>query len=173
MRTNLHPAKLHAVAQFAHFCVHNPDLLSDKLIPQTLGIALRKLHDFGKCSLGTGKYLGHPCWSRKARSLLDQNAGKIHGIKVRLAHEHVIPVKLVVDEMLAMPKRADVRKFENLIRKLSLVAIITREEEEQLRSVKLSDAPDKRWFTHDPWWRYREAKLLASIVDVSGKRLKT
>ena len=89
MRSKLNPSKLHAVARFAQFCVCNPDLLTDTLISQTLNIAIRKLHDFGECRLGPGKYLGHPFWSRNARKLLDDNAHKIHGIKKHLAHEHV------------------------------------------------------------------------------------
>jgi hypothetical protein len=171
-RTKLHSAKLHAVAQFAQFCVRNPDLLSDKLIPQTLGIAVRKLHDFGKCGLGSGKYLGHPYWSRKARSLLIQNSRKLQGIQIQLAHEHVIPIKLIVRELLLMPKQTTVREFENMIRRMSLVAIITREEEiTYLRAVKPTDAPKERWFVRDPWWRYRKAGLLSSIVNESGKRI--
>ena len=172
MRSKLHGTKLHAVAQFAQFCVRNPELLSDKLIPQTLGIAVRKLHDFGECSLGTGKYLGHPCWSRNARTLFEQNSRKVHGIKKHLAHEHVIPVQLIVDELLSLPPQSTVRDFEKVIRKLSLVAIITRvEEAEQLRWVKAADAPSKRWFIRDPWWRYRKAKLLSSIVNAAGKQI--
>ncbi len=169
MRTKLNPTKLHAVARFAQFCVSNPDLLTDTLISQTLGIAIRKLHDFGECRLGNGKYLGHPAWSRNARALLDANADKMRGITKHLAHEHVIPVSVVVGELKALPRTASISRFEDTIRNLSLVAIITRKEEaEQLRPVTLADAPE-RWFVTDPWWRYRKAGLLSKMVDDAGK----
>lgn len=169
MRSSLDSTKLHAVARFAQFCVRNPDLLTDTLISQTMNIAVRKLHDFGKSRLGPGKYLGHPFWSRNARAFLDANSGKIHGITKHLAHEHVIPVHIVVGELLALPQTASVGRFEEAIRELSLVAIITRKEDaEQLRSVKIIDAPE-RWFVTDPWWRYRKAGLLSEMVDDAGK----
>lgn len=171
MRSSLDSTKLHAVARFAQFCVRNPDLLTDTLISQTIGIAVRKLHDYGECRLGSGKYLGHPCWSRNARALLDANSGKIRGITKHLAHEHVIPVHIVVGELLALPQTASVSRFEEAIRDFSLVAIITRKEEiEQLRPVKLTDAPG-RWFVTDPWWRYRKAGLLSKMVDDAGKHI--
>jgi hypothetical protein len=172
MATRLQKTKLRAVAQLAQFCVRNPDLLTDNLIPQTLGIAIRKLHDFGNSDLGKGKYLGHAFWSRRARILLAKNGGTDNGIKLHLAHEHVIPVKLVVDELLALKPESKITEFERLIRRLSRVAIITREEEiKMLRPVKLSQAPSERWYFKDPWWRYRKAKLLRSIVDESGRRV--
>jgi hypothetical protein len=166
--SKLNRTKVRGVAAFARFCVRNPELLGDKLIPQTLGIAIRKLHDFGECCLGTGKYLGHPYWSRQASSLLRKNSGKVNGIKKDLAHEHVIPVQIVVRELLALPRQLSARDFERVIRRFSLVAIITGEEDVELRKVKLANAPDKRWFVSDPWWRYREAKLLPKIIDHSG-----
>lgn len=173
MRTNLHQTKLRAVAQFAQFCVRNPDLLTDKLIPQTLGVAVRKLHDFGECSLGSGKYLGHPCWSRAARNLLIENGGKLKGIQKSLAHEHVVPVQLIVQELLTLPKQAKIEQYEEVIRNLSLVAIITRDEESKhLRPIKLADAPNERWFEKDPWWRYRQAGMLKDMLNEAGKRIQ-
>jgi len=172
MRATLNREKLRAVAKFAQFCVRNRALLDDRLIPQTLGIAIRKLHDFGECSRGRGKYLGHPCWSREARKLLEGNSDKVRGIIGKLSHEHVIPVGVVVTELLARPAQTSVREFEELITRLSLVAIVTRTEEiEHLHSIKLQDAPSDRWFDSDPWWRYRKGRLLAKIVDDTGCRI--
>lgn len=173
MRTNLHQTKLRSVAKFARFCVRNPDLLTDQLIPQTLGVAVRKLHDFGECSLGSGKYLGHPCWSRAAKNLLIENGGKLKGIQKYLAHEHVVPVQLIVQELLALPKQSKIEQYEEVIRNLSVVAIITREEESKyLRPIKLADAPNERWFEKDPWWRYRQAGMLKDILNEAGKRIQ-
>jgi hypothetical protein len=136
-------------------------------------LALRKLHDFGECSLGSGKYLGHPCWSRAARSLLIENGDKLKGIQKSLAHEHVVPVQLIVQELLALPKQSKIEQYEEVIRNLSLVAIITRDEESKyLRPVKLADAPNERWFEKDPWWRYRQAGILKDILNETGKRIQ-
>jgi hypothetical protein len=169
MTTRLHKTKLRAVAELARFCVRNPDLLDDKLIPQTLGIALRKLHDFGESSRGRGKYTGHAYWSRDADAWLQKNGGVDKVIRKQLTHEHVIPVKIVVAELLRLSPQAEIREFEAVIQRLSLVAIITRQEDaERLRGVKLKDAPDPRWFESDRWWRYRKAGLLANIIDQEG-----
>lgn len=170
--TKLNSKKLRAVAELARFCVAHPELLDDTLLPQTLGIAIRKLHDFGECKLGKGKYLGHPYWSREARVLLEANSRKIEGIESSLSHEHVIPVSVVVKRLLSLPTKSSIQEFENEIRRLSLVAIIHRDQDASLRAVKISRSSNHDWIESDPWWRYREAKILSQIVDDSGNGLE-
>jgi hypothetical protein len=170
MPITLHKSKLRAVAELARFCVRNPDLLDDKLIPQTLGVAVRKLHDFGECSRGRGKFLGHEYWSRDADALLRKNKRTDKGIRKYLRHEHVVPVNIIVSELLSLDPKAPLSSFEEVISNLSLVAIITREEDaEKINKVKMKDAPGTRWFDTDKWWRYRQAKLFESIIDAAGK----
>ncbi|WP_146613002.1 hypothetical protein [Halomonas sp. SL1] len=164
--------KLRSVAELAMFCNQRPDLCSDKILPQSLSIAIRKLHDHGESPLGKGKYLGHPFWSISARDLLKANGWKVVGIKRLLSHEHVIPVSLLVRKILEPGCGDCVEDFEEIVSRYSLVAIITREEDVRLREAKQWKSVGLEWVENDPWWRYREAKLFSEMVDGEGCSLE-
>jgi hypothetical protein len=169
MTSQLHPKKLRSVAELARFCVSKPDLLADSLLQQVLGIAIRKLHDHSQSVLGRGKYLGHAYWSEAARELLAQNGGKLRGIQNHLAHEHVVPLQLIVEQLLRLPASSGVADFEAIISRLSLVAILKKGEEVELdnRLRALPLPPD--WHEKDLWARYRSGKFLHCIFDGDGR----
>ena len=164
--THLHSAKLRTVSSIVKFVAVLPIATLDCTIAsQMIREGIRKLHDCATSSRGHGKYLGHAHWSRAALKHLEQNGGATSGITKLLAHEHVVPVGIVVSELLKGGQKTEI-EIEKLILRLSVVAIITREEEALLSEAKLRSRMPDDWDGHDIWARYRAVGLYECIKSV-------
>lgn len=158
--TTLPAAKVRAFSRIASAILSQWDALEDYAIArQILAEGIRKIHDQAHSQRGKGKYLGHALWSKKALALLDQADGRISAIKRELAHEHVIPVSVVIDKLLELGSNADPESCEKVIRTWSIVAIVTRDENAVLSRYKLGKTMPPSWDGKDPWARYRHADV--------------
>lgn len=94
-----------------------------------------------------GKYKGCRFWTRKAL------AAKSHK---ELAHEHVVPRRLVVEQLCAIadPDEAAVRE---LFEAMAVACVVTRDEHRNLPEV------DWEELVTDPWARYEYADV--EVVD--------
>jgi hypothetical protein len=163
--THFDSKKLRTIAALAKLCVeHTKKLPDDLTIKQVLTEAIRKLHDHAQSHRGKGKYEGHAHWSRKALQLLTDSGNRLTDIKGKLAHEHVVPVNIVVGKLLALPLTSSIDVFEKIITDFSVVAILTKEEDALLRAAKLHKSMPSNWDHQDPWIRYRNVGLYAEIV---------
>jgi len=163
--TSLPNGKVSTFAKIASQMLAQWDYLEDQTIArQMLAEGLRKIHDNATSSRGKGKYLGHSLWSKNALALLGEAKGNVRSISSELAHEHVVPVAVVIDKLLALGKSPDASACEALIRKWSIVAIVTRAENRLLSSAGLKNAMPDLWDDDDCWARYRAVGLLGSIL---------
>ena len=164
--TELNSAKLRTVA-FASRFVASADLsnLDRTIARQMLGEGIRKLHDRAVSFRGQGKFRGHAHWSCTALALLRNNGGTERGIKKLLSHEHVVPVNVVLDILLRNAS-ATIDDMEGLIRRFSVVAIITREEEAIVSKGGLKNKMPEHWDGNDVWARYKQVGLYERIESV-------
>ncbi len=160
MHNDLKPEKVRTVARVAKFFVDKKSEQTDRIIEQQMvREGIRKIHDAAKSFRGIGKYCGHAHWSVKALELLESNRGRVKGITDDLAHEHVIPVSVLVGDMLFKnPPGTELEKYESQICEFSIVAIITDEEHK-----KLNKMPEGWQVGSDPWARYIQAGLRTEI----------
>lgn len=163
--TQLDSAKLQTVAAFVKFMksADAASILDQTIAHQMLREGIRKLHDNATSSRGTGKYLGHTHWSYSALKIV--NSKKKIGIDVtsHLSHEHVVPVNVVISKLMSLKATAKIEDIEKVIRDFSIVAIITRGEDELLRKKGLGKKMPLDWDHADIWARYRKTELLSQI----------
>lgn len=163
--TCLSPQKLRTVAAFARLYAAHPADFPDILIARQMIVeGIRKLHDYATSARGRGKYKGHSHWSKDAVLILNSNGGIVSRVNRFLSHEHVVPVRLVVDRLLQISPNAPIEDFEIEIRRFSVVAIVTRDEEQLLREAGLRDTMPAGWNEIDVWARYRAVGLYENIV---------
>ena len=126
---------------------------------------LRKLHDkpikHNDGWKGDTKYTGHPIWSKKAMQAFKENEFKINNeIKKSLRHEHVIPVDSFIREILAQDfcdENNGIIFIKDSIKKFSVVAIITVEEDKKLSREQVFGIFEEGF---NIWARYEE------IIDI-------
>ncbi|WP_070962898.1 hypothetical protein [Vibrio sonorensis] len=173
-QANFDEKKLEAVAASAKALVdaglvENTKLRETTIPTRMLNIALRKLHDTGSSSRGTGKFEGHPLWSKEAEKIAAQLNYKKGKYRKYLAHEHMVPVNVVCDKLLGIEKDKPLDDFYKVIREFSAVAIVSKEEDKLLDKFK-NDMPDK--WKSDVFARYRAVGLFDSLktIDESWKQ---
>jgi hypothetical protein len=93
----------------------NAVLLDETLVRQMINLGIRKIHDAATSHRGNGKYKGHRAWSQSALSLLVKNNDSVVGITNYLSHEHVVPLKVVVDKIFMTPKDTPIQKYVDII----------------------------------------------------------
>lgn len=128
--------------------------VASTVIGQMIREGIRKLHDTAEHDGRRCKYLGHRHWSSEARELLKKHGGHIRGAKHGLRHEHVVPVKEVVKLLRLCGSSPSVEDIQAVIEQMSIVAIITVEEDRDLSGVR-RDFETKDYLA-DRWVRYRE-----------------
>lgn len=152
------------LATVARYCVTlRPSLNRYGPARQLMNQGLRKLHDRAVSFRGKGKYLGHAHWSVDALKLLKVNGNTVQGIKNKLSHEHVVPAMTVVRILFDNDPTAPTLRYERQIRKFSVVAIITRDEENVLSRAGLARKMPDDWDGRDVWARYRKTGLVKKI----------
>lgn len=161
--TELNEKKLKSLAYVAWLLRSNDELLrglDHVVVEQMLREGIRKLHDSAICSRGCGKYLGHAHWSRDAEVIVGDHAGRAsRAATAQLRHEHVVPVQIVVRAIWAMGPDATPVDVEQKIRKLSIVAIISRDEDRLLAAQRRPIEFTLDEYEVDPWIRYRHTLL--------------
>jgi len=139
-------------------------LLDETLVRQMVNLGIRKLHDAASSHRGNGKYKGHSAWSKSALSILIKNNDSMTGITKYLSHEHVVPLKVVVDKIFITPKDTSIQEYVDIINQWGVVAIITREEDLLFRTFKLSKGMPEDWDGKDVFARYRTVGLFEELV---------
>jgi len=161
--------KLRAVALAVKSIVDGAAIKEEKTVPmQMINVGIRKLHDNAKSPYGNkkGKYLGHPLWSKDALEHLANNNGSINGITKYLSHEHLIPLKIVVQDFICtLPRSASAETYEQTILKYAAVAIITREEDKKFGIAGLNSAMPSGWDKEDVFARYRKVGLYGFLIE--------
>jgi len=165
-RTRLNQQKISTLAKTASFLVRQWHRLPDtRIAHEILREGLRKLHDCAESHRGDKKYLGHADWSKAALRELRLASGDIEKAKLRLRHEHVVPVKVVVDLMVELGRQATSESCEEVIRRFSRVAIITRDEDKLFGKAHLSNSMPEDWDRRDIWARYKLVGLYGKITN--------
>ena len=78
------------------------------------------------------KYFGQPLWSLKAIKLFKDNyLNKTINNNNGLVHEHAIPKKIIVQEILLL-KKATEKDIDTILQKYSQAVIITKEEDDKI-----------------------------------------
>lgn len=163
--TQLDQKKLQTFSEVASYIVKNWESYQDQRIAhEMLREGLRKLHDHATSHRGSGKFLGHSDWSKKALEILSNANGDVNECKGSLRHEHVVPVSVVVDLLVALSPEVTPKKCEDLIQNFSIVAIITRVEDRKLSGAGLARNMPANWDRADVWARYEEAGLKGDIT---------
>lgn len=152
------------LATVARYCVAlRPSLKHYGPARQLINRGLRQLHDHAVSFRGKGKHLGHAHWSVDALKLLKANGNTERGITGKLSHEHVVPAMTVVDILFSIDPTSPTLRYESQIRKFSVVAIITRDEENVLSKAGLARKMPDDWDGRDVWARYRKTGLVKKI----------
>lgn len=84
--------------------------------------------------------------------------------------EHLVPRKVVRDILLSLPQeQRTIDKVEGILDRLTLTALITKEQDVLLRDLKLTSKMPAGWcpWTGDPLERYRIAGLLGDLVVIA------
>jgi hypothetical protein len=193
---DLHRCMVHSPDGQKHVCLHDtrhtlsPDRYSDitrkyrallyhgtfNLRPKSKSRPAQTLaHELvWKWTESTGKYVGCPFWTEKARTLFDSHvknhgpislkmaiiaANNISGTKDdrsariaddrKITHEHVFPIKniLMVLDSMKNPSVADIRK---LLERLCVSCVVLESEH------RLLQLPN----SENPWYRYRGIALI-------------
>ena len=168
----LYSQRLGFVAELAVFCRQQLRAENPRPVRDVLGIALRQLADHAVSSRGKGKYLGHAPWSRSALRILEGNNGRVRGVERQLSHEHVVPVSYVLDVLLGedMP----IGQSEEVIAKLSVVAVITRTEDQRVSKSGLRTKMPTYWDRADLWARFKDSRVgLYEEMDFGVEHEKT
>lgn len=78
--------------------------------------------------------------------------------RAQVVKEHAVPQQVIVNMLENMPNPTR-RKVRNLLTKLWRVTLVTREEDERLRSLGLRFKMPDDWDGKDPWARYKAAGI--------------
>lgn len=138
---------------------HDPAIL-EKMV----GEGLRNLHNSASSHRGKGKFLGQSHWSIEALEVLARACGNIRPASRLLRHEHVVPVNIVSHCLLNVESGATLGDCAELIMRYSRVAIITREQDTELRNAGLSGKMPEGWDRNDIWARYKVTGLYCRIT---------
>jgi hypothetical protein len=122
-------------AKVAKLFINNgfKDINSD-ICAKMIAEGLRKAHDKAVSENGEGKYLGHMCWSKDSIQLWKDNNFNIDKELIKLLrHEHVVPLKYFVHDILfQLPKSTSVKEIERKIGEFCQVTVITKSEDRHL-----------------------------------------
>ena len=145
-------------------CAKNRGILKnidDELLGTMLAEGLRKYHDISESIAGKGKYLGHKYWSLAAWNLLIENNKIIDSsLKLKLRHEHLIPLKyLIRNKLFKLTTDHSLVEVMNQINTFSVVAIITKEEDAILNKSKIKSKMPQDWDGIDIFARYKSGSL--------------
>ena len=163
--TSFHEGKLRTFAQIASIIVRQWHTINDPGIAYNmLTEGLRKLHDNAKSFRGQGKFKGHAHWSREALEILSAAENNLSIARASLSHEHVVPVKAVIEKLVSLGESATPEACAAVVLNYSLVAIITRQENDRLRQSDIANKLPEGWEQHDIWARYKAAGLDTDIT---------
>lgn len=166
LATVLPDSKIAVVAKVAAALIVDWHSLPDKRIAeQLIAEGIRKIHDHAASHRGIGKYRGHAHWSRDALYVLDRSGGALGRARSELTHEHVVPVRTLVGQLVSLGSSATPEACASVIKSRSIVAVITKAEDALLRMHKLHNTMPSDWDGKDLWARYRVVGLYDSITD--------
>lgn len=137
-----------SVASVAKYYVdnHEGNHLNRKVFEQMVDVGLRKIADKAVSENGKGKYLGQKFWSTGAveiykkynRNIKDcPKSGKIP----HLRHEHTIPVSYITNHLFSNKEGLPLNDYIEQIERLSVVSIISSEEEATIKSEYKKNMP--------------------------------
>lgn len=149
--------RVRTIARMVRFFL-SPDFADadQAVVREVLKEALRKLHDNARSGRGRGKWDGHSPWSEKAEKAIEIDQGRLSG---SLRHEHAVPIAKIVNVLMENKPTAALKSIEEQIIAMSVIAIISVEEDKMLSSAM----PDVWTWKGDPWVRYKEAALYANL----------
>ena len=181
--TTLPVKRVRKISILAKEIVEAPEAPSKESV-RNLREQIRHMHDYADSFRMRGhprrypfpKYLGHAHWSQAALASLERNRGTPEGITNRrgkkpkekledIFHAHIVPVRVLADILINNKPGTKLDVFEDQIRRLSVVAIITVSENIQLRECGLTSQMPPGWTSADcPWTRFEVAGLLDQIT---------
>lgn len=164
--TRLDPEMCKTVAHTAKMFVDSRFVEFDKQIAGDMVMqGIRKIHDRAESKRGKRKYLGHGYWSTSALRVLDAHDGVFNDKATKkLRHEHVIPVKYLLDNFLfANPPGTALETYQKQLNKFGVVAIITRDESDRLDHAGLSRSMPSNWEKLGLFARYKMVGLAKEI----------
>ena len=97
-----------------------------------------------------GKHKGCSYWSEQALATGSKRAG--------LVHEHVVPRSIIRKELFAL-RNPSITTLKRLLDRLCIGVVVTKEEDDHLRSLKLHASMPDDWDGQDVWARYRKANI--------------
>jgi hypothetical protein len=97
-------------------------------------------------------------WSRDARSVFENDAGKRPDGGWGLVIEHLYPREFLVGYLLDEGADRDAKAVAEMLSARLMAAIVTRDEDRQLPTRAQSARPWEE-YAADPWLRYRAAGL--------------
>lgn len=113
-----------------------------------------------------GKYDGCPYWSLLALEVCGPNQSRERGWRKRLAHEHTVPKRIVLD-MLMQLRDADAATVLDLLDRVLIGVVLLRSEHDLLNVEHSKTMPDEFFDPKspsymDPWLRYRRTQAAAA-----------
>jgi len=168
-REQAHAGRLAELAQMiweaVQFCGQGEHAIYQRTV--ALENAWRKMDDKSSSALGnTGTRLGHRCWSKSAKAMLDANGGRCTSeVKDFVRVEHVITINWCLRNIFfTLPKFTTVNEIKQLMLVYGQVAIITRKENALLRANGMPDGWVKTdTSTKNIFARYVEANLFKEL----------
>jgi len=97
-----------------------------------------------------GKHEGCEHWSAAAWEFRSQTK--------MLTHEHVVPIKVVIELLLKLPSPT-ASSVHQLLESFCKAAVVTREEDARLNRLGLRSKMPSGWDGSDVWARYTLAKI--------------
>ena len=97
-----------------------------------------------------GKHKGCRYWSEKAIATGSKREG--------LVHEHVVPRKIIRAKLFAL-RKPNIASVKRILNSLCIGVVVTKEEDDRLRQLKLHASMPDDWDHKDIWARYRKAGI--------------
>lgn len=103
-----------------------------------------------------GKYEGCKYWSKNA--VLSGSA------RVGLIHEHVVPRKIIRQKLFDL-KKPSATSVKRILNKFCVGVVITKQEDDRLRELKLQKSMPDGWDGNDIWVRYKAAEIKVETIN--------
>jgi hypothetical protein len=75
-----------------------------------------------------------------------------------LIHEHVVPRKIIREKLFAL-RKPSVTSVKRVLEKYCIGVVVTKEEDDRLRDLRLHASMPEDWDKKDVWARYKKADI--------------
>jgi hypothetical protein len=102
-----------------------------------------------------GKYVGCKYWSKAA--------WRLRGGDEKLVHEHLVPKKEIIGQLVQL-KNPSPESVREVLERFCIGVVVTAEEDQRLNKLGLRAKMPEGWDGQDPWARYVVAKIKVVAV---------